>query len=210
MRIAVRLGTLLVVTACAVLPDDAPRPPSDAPVTAQVRSGPERGSASGLGCGLAVTAKHVVADRDDATLSISDRTAPARVVARSPHLDLAVLRTEPGLLEPLPFATARPGEPLSLRGAPDGPEEVKPGTFRAPPEVIGPLGAYAHGTAAGLRPGFSGGPVLDAHGRRVGILIGRQRRAPEEIVLLPESAVRAEVRRLLGPEALRPCANPVP
>jgi hypothetical protein len=52
--------------------------------------------------------------------------------------------------------------------------------------------------------------VLDAHGRRVGILVRRQRRAPEEIVLLPESAVRAEVRRPLGPEALQPCANPVP
>jgi S1-C subfamily serine protease len=210
MRATGSLSVLLMAAACAGPPDDAPRPPSDVPVAAQVRSGPERGSASGLGCGLAVTAKHVVGDRDDATLSMSGRAAPARVVARSPHLDLAVLRTEPGLLEPLPLATARPGEPLSLRGAPDGPEEAKPGTFRAHPEVIGPLGAYAHGTAAGLRPGFSGGPALDAHGRRVGILIGRRRGSPEEIVLLPESAVRAEVRRLIGPEALRPCARAAP
>lgn len=75
---------------------------------------------------------------------------------------------------------------------------MRPGVFRAPPAVIGTLGAYAQATASDLRSGFSGGPVMDAHGRRVGILIGRRRSAPEEIVVLPEAAVRAEVERLVG------------
>lgn len=77
MRATVRLIVLILPAACAAPPDDAPRPGRDGPVAAQLRSGAECGSASGVGCGLAVTARHVVADRDAATLAVGGREAPA-------------------------------------------------------------------------------------------------------------------------------------
>jgi len=207
MRATVRLIVLpLLAAACAGPPDDPPGSPQTPLQSVQLRSGSERGSASGLGCGLVVTARHVVGDRDDAILVSGGRDAPARVIARSPHLDLAVLRTEPGLLDAPPSASARPGDRLQVLGAPDGHSEVRSGMFRRGPEVIGPLGAYAHATTPDLRPGFSGGPVMDTHGRRVGMLVGRCRSAPDEIVLLPESGLRAEAARLVGAGALRGCA----
>ena len=143
------------------------------------------GTACGLGIegsawvaapGYVVTNAHVVAGEDDTVVEVGGRepNLPAEIVAFDPHDDIAVLRV-PGLsLRALPLAPSSPaGTSVAILGYPeDGPFDAQPGRI-GPTQAIRTDDAYGDGPVVrsitslrGLvRPGNSGGPLVDASGR---------------------------------------------
>lgn len=127
---------------------------------------------------LVVTNAHVVAGETDTVVQIGGASPglPARAVVFDPHDDIAVLRV-PGLneptlkLEPNP----RPGSAAGILGFPlDGPFNAQPGRI-GQTQVVNTQDAYGNGPVqrsitslrGHVRPGNSGGPMVDAAGRVV-------------------------------------------
>ncbi|HMO96351.1 MAG TPA: trypsin-like peptidase domain-containing protein [Tepidiformaceae bacterium] len=127
--------------------------------------------------GVIVTSDHVIEreDRIEVTLP-SGETLPATIAGRDPGSDVAVLRikksgltalaraTEPARVGSFVLAVGRPGSEgpmasLGVVGAIGGPWR----TFRGA-EVEGYLR-----TDTTFYPGFSGGPLIDAEGRAIGL-----------------------------------------
>lgn len=129
------------------------------------------------GDGTIVTADHVLEQEDDIRIGLADgRTVPAALAGRDPTTDVAVLRADASGLPParwseapaigaghLAVALARPGR--TIRAA-LGVVNAASGEWRGPGGAR--LDRYIQVDAA-LRPGFSGGPVLDASGGIVGM-----------------------------------------
>jgi S1-C subfamily serine protease len=124
---------------------------------------------------LVVTNAHVVAGEHDTTVQVDGGSPsfPAQAVAYDPTDDLAVLRV-PGLnLEPLTLAgESRSGTGGAILGYPEnGPFNVQAGRIGRTQEVI-TQNAYGQGPVTRLltplrglvRPGNSGGPLVDVHG----------------------------------------------
>ena len=152
-------------------------------VTAVVRTGGGRRGSHGSGIvwsddGTIVTNAHVAVDeRADVELANGTHVA-ARLVARDPRRDLAILRTEPLAVTPPLIgepATLRPGHVVVALGHPLGIANSL--TFGIVHSVggTGPgTGRSARGTSLiradiRLAPGNSGGPLADATGRIVGV-----------------------------------------
>jgi S1-C subfamily serine protease len=145
------------------------------------------GTACGLGvegsgwvaaAGLVVTNAHVVAGESDTAVQVDGQppNLPARALVFDPHDDIAVLRVA-GLREPaLPvLADPRRGTAAAILGYPqDGPYRAEPGRL-GQTEPVHTEDAYGNGpvlrSIAALRglvrPGNSGGPMVDAQGRVV-------------------------------------------
>jgi len=125
--------------------------------------------------GVVVTNAHVVAGEQDTTVEVGGHSPglPARPVAFDPTDDIAVLRVPdlgvPALsLVPSP-ASGRPG---AILGYPEnGPFDVQPGRIGRTQTVL-TQDAYGHGPVSRLltplrglvRPGNSGGPLVDGDG----------------------------------------------
>jgi hypothetical protein len=127
---------------------------------------------------LVVTNAHVVAGEADTAIQIggSGPGHHADVVGFDPHDDIAILRI-PGLALPrLPIAGRSPsGTAAAILGYPlDGAFDAEPGRL-GQTETVQTQDAYGQGhvqrniTAlrGRVRPGNSGGPLVDAHGRVV-------------------------------------------
>lgn len=124
---------------------------------------------------LIVTADHVVQRDEDITVVLADGTqVTAKVAGRDPGSDLAVLRLEKAVATPAEKATsAKVGQIVLALGRPslDG-IEASLGALSA---ISGPVrtprgqidGTYRTDTTP--YPGFSGGPLIDAEGRVLGL-----------------------------------------
>jgi len=145
------------------------------------------GTACGLGVegsgwvaapGLVVTNAHVVAGETDTRVEVGGVAPdlPAQAVEFDTHNDIAVLRV-PGLSEPALRLAAdpRPGTPAAILGYPlDGPLDAEPGRI-GQTQLVRTQDAYGTGNVLrsitplrGLvRPGNSGGPMVDAAGQVV-------------------------------------------
>jgi S1-C subfamily serine protease len=187
-----------------------------------------QGTACGLGVegsgwlaapGVVVTNAHVVAGQDDTTVQLRGRgpAFPARAIAYDPRNDVAVLRV-PGL----------GGRPLRIAGDPsagtagailgfpgNGPYDVRPGRIGAPRQVI-TQDAYGRGPVQrslmpfrGLvRPGNSGGPIVDGRGRVLTTVFAATRGARRRGGFgVPNDLVRRALRRAMGPVSTGPCAG---
>jgi S1-C subfamily serine protease len=132
--------------------------------------------------GEVITNAHVVAGETDTVVQVGGVSPelPAQIIGFDPQNDLAVLRV-PGLALPvLPLATDPPtGRAAAILGYPhNGPFDVRSGrigqteTRRAPD-------AFGRGSVRRLltplrglvRPGNSGGPMVDARGRVVATVV---------------------------------------
>jgi S1-C subfamily serine protease len=126
--------------------------------------------------GVVVPNAHVVAGEHDTLVQVRGDPAmslPARAIAFDPHDDIALLSV-PGLNEP-PLRLA-PSSPAGLSGAilgypEDGPFDVRAARLGATQTVL-TQDAYGNGPVSRLitplrglvRPGNSGGPVIDGAG----------------------------------------------
>jgi len=129
-----------------------------------------------------MTNAHVVAGVDDPQIVVGDDTVDARVVFYDSNLDIAVLDFDSGDLPALPFTAeddpAQPKDPIAILGYPqDGPFDIESGRIRAMQTLRSP-DIYGDGAVIrevfslrGLvRPGNSGGPIVDSTGRVVGVV----------------------------------------
>jgi S1-C subfamily serine protease len=171
---------------------------------------------------LVVTNAHVVAGESDTEIQIDGTGAghAAHALVFDPHNDIAILRV-PGLtLRPLSVdqhpdsgvASAILGYPL------DGPFNVQPGRL-GQTETVDTQNAYGQGhvlrTITALRgkvrPGNSGGPMIDGRGQVVATVFAALTGTPREGgFAVPNSLVRAALRRAEAqaqPVSTGQCAN---
>ncbi len=131
-----------------------------------------------------MTNAHVVAGVRDPEVEIGEETLGASVVFYDPELDIAVLDVETGEATPLPFTPAaepaQPKENVAILGYPeDGPFSIAAARIRSQQRLSSP---DIYGDDAGsvirevfavrgdVRPGNSGGPLLDSRGRVAGVV----------------------------------------
>ncbi len=144
------------------------------------------GTACGLGIegsgwvaspGVVVTNAHVVAGEVDTHVEVAGNSpgVPAQAIAFDPNNDVAILRV-PGLQAPalsLAPSNPQPGTAAAILGYPqDGPFNAEPGRI-GQTLTVDTENAYGQGPIKRLvtqllglvRPGNSGGPMVDASGR---------------------------------------------
>jgi S1-C subfamily serine protease len=145
----------------------------------------QRGQATGSGFvlnqdGYIATNAHVVSGAKDVQVSFGDSDpTPAKVVGKDPSTDLAVIKVDPTKthLTTLPLGdsgTLRVGDPVVAIGNPFGFDDtVTTGIVSALGREIQAPNNFSIDhtiqTDAAINPGNSGGPLLDQHGRVVGI-----------------------------------------
>ncbi len=152
--------------------------------------------------GLIITNAHVVR-RQHLRVTLPDgRTLPARVLAHDPERDVAALRVDADGLPAMPLGDSdslQPGEwafavghPFGVTGAATAGVVIGRGT--ALPEQA--RGRDWVAVALRLRPGNSGGPLVDARGRLIGV--NTIMTGPEAGGAVPVNVVRAFLRERLG------------
>jgi S1-C subfamily serine protease len=129
--------------------------------------------------GLILTNSHVVSGATSVAVTMADgQRSNARVLGEDPHTDIAVLRTDNPLSAPaLSFHDSKflkPGQLAIALGNPLGFEHtvtagVVSAIGRSLRAVTGRLIDDVIQTDAALNPGNSGGPLVDAKGRVIGI-----------------------------------------
>jgi S1-C subfamily serine protease len=158
------------------------------PAVVKITVGEEGGETDGrLGSGFVIdddgvllSNSHVVEDADTVTATFEDGTeAEARVLGRDQSTDLAVLRVEdlPSGVEPLTLGSSLPlvvGDPVIAIGNPFGLERTATtGIVSALKRIIRAPNNFeiqnVIQTDAAINQGNSGGPLLDAAGRVIGI-----------------------------------------
>jgi len=178
----------------------------------------EGGQGSGFvtdGQGHIVTNAHVVTSEggeraEDVFVEFSDgNRVQAQIVGVDPNADVALLKVKPdGLsLTPLQLGNSDStavGEPVAAIGSPFGERQsLSIGVISAVDRNIESLTRFQIGDAiqtdAAINPGNSGGPLLDAHGRVLGInaQIKSQSGGGEGVgFAIPVDAVRRSLREL--------------
>jgi serine protease Do len=152
--------------------------------------------------GLILTNAHVVQLRSPKVTLPDGRTAPARVLAHDKVLDLAALRVDAAELPTIELGNSQglqPGEWVLALGHPWGVAgAATAGTVIGvgpPPEMAMPGRELIH-VGLHLRPGHSGGPLVDTGGRLVGI--NTMMAGPDVGLAVPVHVVKEFLRRALA------------
>jgi S1-C subfamily serine protease len=151
--------------------------------------------------GLIITNAHVVG-RQRLEVALSDgRVLPARLLAADTALDLAALRVDAQELQPIALGRSQqlqPGQWVLALGHPWGVRAA------ATAGVVIGMGRHPEGLLPRrdliqvnlpLRPGHSGGPLVDVHGRLVGI--NAMMNGPEVGLAVPVHEAKRFLRQAL-------------
>jgi S1-C subfamily serine protease len=188
--------------------------------TSLLEDGGEGGQGSGFVLddeGYIATNAHVVTKEDDNSARAErvfvqfrdGNRVPAEIIGHDPNADVALLKVDPQGLDLTPLRLGRSagldvGEPVAAIGSPFGEEQsLSVGVVSALDRNIQSLTRFGIGDAiqtdAAINPGNSGGPLLDAHGRVIGInaQIKSQSGGGEGVgFAIPVDAVRRSVTEL--------------
>ena len=151
--------------------------------------------------GLILTNAHVV-QLHSPRISLPDgRSLPGRVLAHDPKLDLAALRVDASDLPTIELGHSkqlRPGDWVLAMGHPWGVTAAATAGvvigLGPPPEMSMPRRELIH-VALHLRPGHSGGPLVDIQGRLVGV--NTMMAGPDVGLAVPVHVVKAFLREAL-------------
>ena len=153
--------------------------------------------------GVVVTNAHVVAGIAQPQIIVGDQGFPARPVLVDPSLDLAVLRTSAPLGPPLSLAgsLAPRGTQAAIVGYPENGSEhdsqaAVSDSFDAVGRDIyggGLVTRQVYELAATVLPGNSGGPVVGADGRVLGVVFSRSTVDPNVGYALTSGAVAGAI-----------------
>jgi len=149
-----------------------------------------------------LTNAHVVAGSNSTTVEVDGEARPATVVLYDPRTDVAVLQVDNLGLPALPFApgTAESGADAIVAGYPlDGPFTVRAARIRADFDLRGPdiygntVTRDVYTVRGTVQSGNSGGPLLDAQGRVLGVVFGAAPDAKDVGFVLTAAEVADEV-----------------
>lgn len=159
--------------------------------------------------GLILTAAHVLRGRRSTVRLMDGRKLEASTLAIQRELDLAAISVEVGEAAAMELGISdhlRPGDWVFALGHPWG---VRGGTTAGVVIGIGsqlpesprePHGMEWLATSLHLRPGHSGGPLVDSRGQLVGI--NTRMNGPDVGLSVPASVVRRFLRESLGSERI--------
>jgi S1-C subfamily serine protease len=199
----------------------------------QVRAAAEgvvkiQGTACGLGVegsgwiareDIVVTNAHVVAGQSDTTVQLQGEGPgiAARAVVFDPSNDVAILRVDGLGGSTLPIADdPRPGTSAAILGFPEnGPYDVRAGRLGSTRTVItqdaygrGPVQRSITSLRGSVRPGNSGGPMVDTRGRVVTTVFAAARSGTPGGYGVPNAIVERELARAgPGQVSTGPCAR---
>ncbi len=165
--------------------------------------------------GLIITNHHVIAGRSSLKVTLSQgRDLPARLLASDPEHDLAALSVQVNNLPTITLGDSRrlqPGQWVLAVGHPWGvPGAVTAGIVidtGTPPEMAANRGEFIQ-VGLHLRPGHSGGPLVDEQGRLVGV--NTMITGPSVGLAVPIHIVKQFLQETLGkPAQAAPTVEPV-
>jgi S1-C subfamily serine protease len=175
------------------------------------------GSGWVAGDGIVVTNAHVVAGESDTTVQVRGEgsSLDAHAVAFAPRDDIAILRVD-GLSAPTLAIASDPGPGTSgaILGFPlDGPFDVRPGRLGVTRNVVtqdaygnGPVQRRITSLRGAVRPGNSGGPMIDGAGRVIATIFAATTSGPRGGYAVPNSVVKRILGRAGGRVSTGPCA----
>jgi S1-C subfamily serine protease len=187
-----------------------------------------QGTACGLGIegsgwiardDIVVTNAHVVAGQDDTTVQLGGvgPQLTARAVVFDPEDDIAILRVDGLGGRTLPIASdPQAGRSGAILGFPEnGPYDVRAGRLGETRDVItqdaygrGPVRRSLTTLRGTVRPGNSGGPMVDSSGRVVTTVFAAARGEPPGGYGVPNAVVKRDLARAGGGEvSTGPCAR---
>ncbi len=152
--------------------------------------------------GHVLTANHVVGRRKTATIDLPDeRSFEAKIVGRDPSSDVALLKIEASGLKPVELGdsqTVKSGQfVLALANSLGNRVSITSGIVTNPGRTIpswwGVVVEDAIISDARLNPGYSGGPLVDAAGRMIGMNVAY---ASSRGIAVPVNALKATLAKL--------------
>jgi hypothetical protein len=162
------------------------------------------GSGFPIGEGLIVTNAHVVSGTTDHRIQTADGTVlPASVAYFDPEVDIAILRV-PGLAGPgLEFAGGGRGTTGAVIGYPGGGQErVEPAVIDGAIDAEGRdiysanlVTRQIYVLQSHVRPGNSGGPIVDLQGRVLGVVFATSASQPDQAYALTDDQVMNDIRQ---------------
>jgi trypsin-like peptidase/colicin V production protein len=162
------------------------------------------GSGFPVGNGLIITNAHVVSGTTDHRIQTSDGTIlPASVVYFDPEVDVAILKV-PGYAGPaLIVGPAGRGTEGAVIGYPGGgPQSVQPavvdGSFTAEGRDIynaNLVQRQIYVLQSHVRPGNSGGPLVDRQGHVLGLVFATSASQPDQAYALTDDQIQADINQ---------------
>ena len=181
---------------------------SASPSVVSVSSNHGAGTGTVLGgSGRVLTAGHVVQGLSEVEVGFGASVASAKILGRNPRADLALLEVQSKDLEPIDMGSSaglKVGQFVLALGTPrGGTPGVTSGVITGVNRQIGGWRfAFRNAivTDARLNPGYSGGPLLDAGGRMVGMNVAY---AFNRGIAVPVDDITKEVERMARGEGMK-------
>jgi S1-C subfamily serine protease len=165
------------------------------------------GSAFSIGGGYVVTNAHVVSGTHGHHVMTPDGgELAATVVYFDPARDLALLNVQ-GLSTPgLGFGPATRGTEAAVIGYPGGgPEKIEPAVVDGAVEAQGrdifstnPVTRQVYVISGKVRPGNSGGPLVDLQGKVLGIVFATSASDPNQAYALTDDEIQSDLQDVNG------------